>query len=283
MKNNTKSKPKDVRVKKAYNNYDFLNSPSARSIRVLAEFIEPQVRFRKQNVHNTVVFFGSARTIPKHAALRNVRDTGAKVKKAEKPDTRLLKRMESAKRDLIMSNYYEDAARLSEKLTAWFKEVKNAHKNFVICSGGGPGIMEAASLGARKAKGKSIGLNISLAMEQKPNPYQSKELSFEFHYFFIRKFWFFYPAKAIVVFPGGFGTLDELFELLTLVQTNKSRKYMPIILYGREYWEKIINFNEMVKYGVICPKDLNLFKMFSSVEEAFNYLKAKLTKHYINI
>jgi uncharacterized protein (TIGR00730 family) len=166
-------------------------------------------------------------------------------------------------------------------LTLWFKEPQNRDKNFVVCSGGGPGMMEAANRGATKAKGKSMGLNISLPHEQTPNPFQSKEISFEFHYFFIRKFWFFYLAKALVVFPGGFGTLDELFEILTLIQTQKSKKYMPVILYGSDFWKELINFDVMLKWGVISRDDLSLFKMFDDVDSAFKYLKGELSKHYL--
>ncbi|MBU1122751.1 MAG: LOG family protein [Candidatus Omnitrophota bacterium] len=268
-------------LKKSYNNYSFLNSPAARTIRVLSELIEPESRFRKHNLRNTVVFFGSARTLPRQTALKNLKTIELNLTKTKKHSKELALKYEQAKRDVIMSRYYEDAVKLSEKLTRWFKDIKNAHKNFVICSGGGPGIMEAANRGAKNAKGQSIGLNISLPMEQTPNPYQSKELTFEFHYFFIRKFWFFYPAKALIVFPGGYGTLDEFFELLTLVQTNKSKKYMPIVLYGSDYWKKTINFDEMVKWGVISEKDLKLFKIFDNVQDSFTYLKDELTKHYI--
>lgn len=268
-------------LKKAYNNYDFLNSPAARNIRVLAELTEPHSRFRKFNVHNTVVFFGSARTLPRKTALKKLKEITTRLSQTKNASRKLRLDYEYAKRNLIISRYYEDAVKLSKKLTIWFKELKNAPKNFVICSGGGPGIMEAANRGAKNAKGSSIGLNISLPTKQYSNPYQSKELSFEFHYFFIRKFWFFYPAKALIVFPGGYGTFDELFELLTLVQTNKSKKYMPIVLYGKEYWEKAINFNEMVKWGMISSQDLNLFKICDDVDTAFNYLKNELTKHYL--
>lgn len=266
---------------KAYNNYSFLNSPSARILRVLAELIEPQSRFKKYNINNTVVFFGSARTLPRPAAIKNLKEIETKISKAKVKSAKLMAQCQHAKHNELMSRYYEDAVKLSQQLTYWFKEKRNAHKNFVICSGGGPGIMEAANRGARNAGGKSIGLNISLPDKQKLNPYQSKELTFEFHYFFIRKFWFFYLAKALVVFPGGYGTLDELFELLTLVQTNKSKKYMPIVLYGSQYWKKIIDFDEMIKWGTISPTDLKLFKIYDNVDDAFTYLKNELTNHYI--
>ena len=268
-------------LEKSYNNLEFLNSPAARNIRILSEMIEPDTRFRKHRVKNTVVFFGSARTLQKAQATKNLNKLKKEIKSKTKPSAALNKKLEQAEKDLIMSRYYEDTCDLAEKLTHWFKSLKKEQKQFMVCSGGGPGIMEAANRGAAKAKGKSIGLNISLPMEQYPNEYQTKDISFEFHYFFIRKFWFFYLAKALVVLPGGFGTMDEFFELLTLIQTQKSKKYMPIVLYGSEYWSKIINFDEMVKWGAISPEDLNLFKIFDDPEKAFQYLKKELTKHYL--
>ncbi|MCP4650092.1 MAG: LOG family protein [PVC group bacterium] len=266
---------------KAYNNSEFLNSPPARIIRILSEVIEPETRFRKHKVRNTVVFFGSARTLSKSDALKNLKKIQKEIKTKKSPSRSLKQKLAQAERDLSMARYYEDAAIISEKLTRWFKKIKNDKKQFIICSGGGPGIMEAANRGAKKANGKSVGLNISLPMEQNPNIFQDKELAFEFHYFFIRKFWFFYLAKSLVVFPGGFGTMDEFFELLTLIQTEKSKKYMPVVLYGSEYWNKVVNFDEMVKWGMISKSDLKLFKTVDDPESAFKYLKAKLTKHYL--
>jgi len=192
----------------------------------------------------------------------------------------LKEKFEQAQRGLIMSRYYEDAALLAEKLTRWSLSIENPAKRFYICSGGGPGIMEAANRGAQNAGGPSIGLNISLPFEQTPNPFQTRELSFEFHYFFVRKYWFFYLGKALVIFPGGFGTMDELFELLTLVQTQKTKKYMPIILYGSEYWNELINFNALVKWGTINREDLNLFHFFDDVDSAFEFLRDELLKLY---
>ena len=281
MKKNIKKSPRHLSIAKAYNNYEFLNSPHARPIRVLAELLEPQFRFRKYNLRNTVVFFGSARTLSKQKASAALKEIEAQLAR-KNPDKNLTQRYEQAKHNLIMSRYYEDAAKLAERLTRWFKQLGDDCGSFAICSGGGPGIMEAAGLGAKRANGKSIGFNISLPQEQIPNSYQSKELAFEFHYFFIRKFWFFYLAKALVVFPGGYGTLDEFFEVLTLLQTNKTKKHMPIVLYGREYWEKLINFDEMLKWGTISPEDIKLFKIVSDPDEAFDYLKAELICHYIN-
>ncbi len=269
---------------KAYNNYEFLNSPPARVIRVLAEMVEPLDRFRRHNVWNTVVFFGSARTLPMPEARRRLKNIEAAVKNANRPSASLKQELELARRGLIMARYYEDAMKLSEKLTRWFHEIEESkNKRFVICTGGGPGIMEAANRGAKKAGGKSVGLNISLPMEQEPNKYQSPELSLEFHYFFIRKFWFFYLGKALVVFPGGFGTLDEFFELLTLIQTHKTNKPMPVVLYGAEYWKDIVKIDELVKWGTISPEDLKLYRTFDEVEPAFNYLKEQLSRHYINV
>jgi uncharacterized protein (TIGR00730 family) len=226
----------------AYLNEKFLSSPDARVIRMLAEFLEPLSHFRREKVRDTVVFFGSARIHEEHA----------------------------------LAPYYRDARALAKILTEWSEQFTNSTYRFVVCSGGGPGIMEAANRGASDAGGKSVGLNIGLPFEQFPNPYITPELSFEFHYFFMRKFWFAYLAKALVVFPGGFGTMDELFELLTLTQTQKLAKKMSIILYGSSYWKEIINFDALLKYGVISPEDLNLFQYADTPESAFEMLKGGL-------
>jgi len=281
-------KPKSIKkteydwLVKAYKNKDFLNSPSARLIRILSEMIEPAARFRKYKVRDTVVFFGSAKIFSRSATSLKLRKIKKEIKKAKSPSLKLKHRYEHAKRDVMMSRYYEDARLLAEKLTRYFKTLRKKGKNFMICSGGGPGIMAAGNQGAKMAGGKSVGLNISIPMEQDPNPYQTKELAFEFHYFFIRKFWFFYLAKALVVFPGGFGTMDELFELLTLTQTGKHKRPLPVILYGRDYWKRVINFDEMHKWGTISSEDLRFFKVFDDVDETFNYLKKQITKHFIN-
>src|SRR5258706_3835409 len=185
--------------------------------------------------------------------------------------------------DLEMSRYYEDTIELSDRLTKWSMGLENTHRRFVICSGGGPGIMEAANKGAKKAGGKSIGLNISLPFEQELNPYISNELNFEFHYFFMRKFWFAYLAKALVIMPGGFGTIDELFEILTLVQTGKIRKKMPIVVYDKKFWDKILNFEEFLNKRLINEEDLKLFYIAETIDDAFAYLTRELSKHYLKI
>ncbi len=282
MTDNNNNQQDDIHLIKAYNNYEFLNSPPARIIRVMAEMIEPSTRLRKYNTWNTVVFFGSARILPQKEAFKKLSEIKQKLKDGNGNSEELKLAQKLAQRDVTMSRYYEDAVKLSQKLTIWFKELEQKDKRFMVCTGGGPGIMEAANLGAKKADGNSIGLNISLPWEQYPNIYQTKDLAIEFHYFFIRKFWFFYLAKALVVFPGGFGTLDEFFELLTIIQTGKSKKYMPVVLYGSEYWNKVINIEEMYNWGTISKEDLELYRIFDDVEETFEYLQQELTQHYVN-
>jgi uncharacterized protein (TIGR00730 family) len=267
---------------KAYKNLDFLTAPEGRIVRVLSEFMEPAARFGRLHIHDTIVFFGSARTLPQDEARKNLEALEGQVEPKRRPSRALLQEYERAKRDLTMSRYYEDAVELAKKLTRWSMDLRDKKKRFLICSGGGGGIMEAANRGAKKAGGASIGLNISLPMEQRPNRFQTRDLSFEFHYFFIRKFWFFYMAKALVAFPGGFGTMDELFELLTLVQTRKTKKHMPIVIYGTEYWNRVLNFNALVEAGAIHEEDLKIFRFCDDVDDAFEYLKEELTKHYVN-
>lgn len=264
---------------KAYRNLDFLKSPDARAIRILSEFLEPLSRFRQNSIKDTIVFFGSARTKSSEESRRILNDLKKKSKSSKKISPTLQEQIVSAENQVKMSRYYDDAVELSRLLTLWTKKLK-ASNRFVICSGGGPGIMEAANRGAVLAKGRSIGLNISLAFEQEPNKYISEELNFEFHYFFMRKFWFVYLAKALVMFPGGFGTLDEAMEVLTLLQTGKIKKQMTVVLYGAEYWKTIIDFDALVKYGVISKTDLNLFKFADTPREAYQYLVRELTKNY---
>lgn len=264
---------------KAYKNSDFLNSPDARIIRIVSEFLEPMRRFRFHRVRDTIVFFGSARTKPKKAALTRLREVKQKAGKSRKMTKELQRMVQNAQTDVEMSGYYEDAVVLAKLLTEWSKRLYHQNR-FVVCSGGGPGIMEAANKGASLAKGRSIGLNISLPFEQYPNPYISEEFNFEFHYFFMRKFWFAYLAKAFVMFPGGFGTLDEMMEVLTLLQTSKIKKKVTLVLYGRKYWESVINFQGMVGYHVINSDDLKLFRFADTPQEAFRYLTKEITKNY---
>lgn len=245
---------------KAYKNHDFLMSPAAREIRILSEYAEPRSRFYRNKIFNTVVFFGSARTLPRETALYNLEE----LKKLPNPDPKSLKK---AEKDLENSRYYEDAVELSRRITVWCQNHCDDKGRFYVCSGGGPGIMEAANKGASLAGGKSIGLNISLPFEQYANPYIDPELNFEFHYFFMRKFWFAYLAKAMVIFPGGFGTLDELMEILTLVQTEKITKPMKILVYDRTYWDQVINIQGLVDNFTISESDLELFTWCETVDE----------------
>jgi hypothetical protein len=260
----------------AYQNEQFLNSPDGRILRMLSEYSEPLSRFRREQIQDTVVFFGSARIHSHDRAsswLTELRGAGASA--AQTAD---MKRAESA---VDMARYYEDARRLARLLTEWSTQIPAKRHRFVVTTGGGPGIMEAANLGAHEAGGKTIGLNINLPFEQNPNSYITPSLNFEFHYFFMRKFWFAYLAKALVIFPGGFGTLDELFEILTLAQTEKLAKKIVVLIYGSSYWKKIINFDAMVGAGVIAAPDLELFKMSDSPEESFEFLKEGLTKYHL--
>ena len=236
--------PAQSRPKLAYDNDDFLKSPDARALRILSEYLEPLTHFRRQRIRDTVVFFGSAR----------IREDGP------------------------LAEYYRDARTLASLVTTWTKTFRERTYRFVICSGGGPGIMEAANRGAADVRGKTIGLNIGLPFEQFPNPFITRELNFEFHYFFMRKFWFAYLSKALVVFPGGFGTMDELFEILTLVQTKKLAKKITIILYGTKFWKEIVNFEALVKYGTISAADLELFQFADTPEAAMQILQQSLAE-----
>ncbi len=273
----------------AYENPEFLNSPDARILRILAEYNEPMARFRRERIQDTVVFFGSARFRARDVAfheLELLENTGsiqpappeeqpARSGEAESSALRL-KRAEAA---VEMARYYEDARSLSRLITQWSRSLPGRRHRFVITSGGGPGIMEAANRGAWEAGGKTIGLNIMLPFEQRPNPYITPALNFNFHYFFMRKFWFAYLAKALVVFPGGFGTLDEMFELLTLSQTHKLSKPITVVIYGSSYWRNVINLELLAEKGAIAVKDLELFHFADTPEQAFAILKEGLTRH----
>jgi len=263
----------------AYQNEPFLNSPDGRILRLLSEYSEPLSRFRREQIRDTVVFFGSARVHSRDTAanrLSEVRGNGAQVSATQQAED--MKRAEAA---VDMARYYEDARRLAFLLTEWSTQIPAKRHRFVVTTGGGPGIMEAANLGAHEAGGKTIGLNINLPFEQNPNSYISPSLNFEFHYFFMRKFWFAYLAKALVIFPGGFGTLDEFFEIVTLAQTEKLAKKIVVVVYGSDYWKKVVNFEAMVDAGVISPEDLELFQMCDSPEESFEFLKEGLTKYHL--
>ncbi|NOX90108.1 MAG: TIGR00730 family Rossman fold protein [Calditrichaeota bacterium] len=259
---------------KAYKNLDFLTSPDARPIRILAEFSEPHFRFKRFGIHSTVVFFGSARVRAHDEAKKELKEIAALYEKDPTPENEKL--LSTARLRLRLSKYYEDATELARLLTEWAIETGNGNQSFYVCTGGGPGIMEAANKGAALAGGKSIGLNISLPHEQEPNPYISEELMFEFHYFFMRKYWLVYLSKALVIFPGGFGTLDELMEVLTLLQTGKIHRPLPIVVFGQDYWKEIIDFEAMARWGTIAFEDLEFFTFVNSADEAFHFLKKYL-------
>ena len=250
---------------KAYANEKFLSSRDARALRILAEYLEPRSRFERLKVEDTIVFMGSARTLSREAAeaaLRKAEHGGGDV--------------EHARVALEMSKYYEAARTLAHRITQWSKSLDPESRRFVVCTGGGPGIMEAASRGASEARGMNVGLTISLPHEQFDNDYLTRELSVHFHYFFMRKFWFAYLAKAVIVFPGGFGTLDELFELLTLVQTQKMRKPMPMVLFGTDYWNQVIDFDAIVRHRMIDARDAKLVHRTDSVDDAYDWIVGQL-------
>jgi uncharacterized protein (TIGR00730 family) len=278
----------------AYENSSFVNGPDGRALRILSEYSEPLARFRRERIRDTVVFFGSARFRALDEAsheLELLENTGSvepapdEEQPARPPDlaqgtaTELSRRRAEAA--VEMARYYEDARRLSYLLTTWSKALKSRRHRFVVTSGGGPGIMEAANRGAYEAGGKTIGLNIRLPFEQYPNRYVTPSLNFEFHYFFMRKYWFAYLAKALVVFPGGFGTLDEMFEILTLSQTRKLAKRMTIVLYGPSYWERVLNLDVLVDKGAISPRDRDLFQVANTPDEAFALLRESLTRDHL--
>jgi hypothetical protein len=236
------------RLPRAYRNLEFMDTTDARPLRILSEYLHPLTHFRNENIRDTIVFFGSARTFEASA----------------------------------MGHYYRDARHLARRITKWSDNLGQTTRRFVVCSGGGPGIMEAANRGAADAGGKTVGLNIGLPFEQRPNPFITPSLNFEFHYFFMRKFWFAYLAKALVVFPGGFGTLDELTEILTLTQTEKLRKKIMVLLYGTPFWKEVLNFEALVRHGMISERDLNLFQYADDVDTAFRLLTEWLTEHYLH-
>ena len=263
----------------AYLDRSFLDSDEARPIRILAEYLEPLRRFRAQQIQDTVVFFGSARIHSREhaekALERLVRKFGGRARGEEQEHLR------RGQKAVEWSRYYEESRELAKLHTEWSRSLEGPNHRFVVCSGGGPGIMEAANRGATDAGGKTIGLNIRLPFEQGPNRYITEGLHFEFHYFFMRKFWFAYLSKALVIFPGGFGTLDEMFEILTLMQTEKLAKQIQIILYGTEYWDQILNLEPMAEWGAISPADIQLIQRAGTPDEAFELLKVHLTTHHL--
>jgi uncharacterized protein (TIGR00730 family) len=278
----------------AYENPNFLNSADGRLIRIVAEYIEPLARFRREQIQDTVVFFGSARFRGREEAghaLELLDNTGSTrpapshEQPASHPDIDTATATELQRKRAVaaveMARYYEDARRLAQMLTRWARKIPSRRHRFVVTSGGGPGIMEAANRGAHEAGGKTIGLNIRLPFEQMPNPYITPSLNFEFHYFFMRKLWFAYLAKALVVFPGGFGTLDEMFEILTLAQTQKLAKKITVVIYGSEYWKKALNLQALVDAGTISPNDVELFQFADTPEQAFEVLRNGLTENYL--
>ena len=274
----------------AYLNQEFLNSPDGRLLRILSEYSEPLSRFRREKIQDTVVFFGSARfaSLPDAQNALTILEKPGSAKPAPpeqqpggKDGDALQAALKRAHAAVEMARYYEEARRLASMLTEWTLTLPGKRHRFVVTSGGGPGIMEAANRGAREAGGKTIGLNIRLPFEQYPNQYITPELNFEFHYFFMRKYWFAYLAKALVVFPGGFGTLDELFEILTLAQTHKLAKKILVIVYGKEYWNRVLNLEALADAGTISPEDVNGFTMVDTPEEAFEVLKEGLTKFHL--
>jgi hypothetical protein len=260
----------------AYQNRRFLESSDARTLRILSEYLEPQSRLRRAGIQHTVVFFGSARIGPRGVALQKLRELEGS-RKSGGTDA-ITGELKNARMALHMSQYYEDARELSRLVTEWALSLQNDSRFLVVCSGGGPGIMEAANRGASEAGGKSIGLNIKLPAEQRPNPYISPELGFLFRYFFMRKLWFAQPARALIAFPGGFGTMDELFEMLTLLQTHKMGHRVTIVLYSSSYWKQAINWDYFLEVGSVSEEDLKLFRFADTPQDAFAIIKEHLSR-----
>ena len=256
------------RPARAYRSRAFLASREARPLRILAEYLEPKRRFERHRVDDTIVFMGSARVLPREQA-------EAALARAEAGDGDL----ERARNALAVSHYYEAARELARRLTLWSKDLDSQEHRFVVCTGGGPGIMEAAARGAAEARGMNVGLAISIPREDFDSAYVTRELAFHFHYFFMRKFWFAYLAKAVLVFPGGFGTLDELFELLTMKQTGKMHKPLPIVLFGTDYWRQVIGFDALVRHGMIDAADVELVHRTDSVDDAYEWTVRRLTEY----
>jgi len=271
--------------KPPHEDLEFLQSTPARPLRILAEYLQPMMQLKKENIGDTIVMFGSARIESRETALARLtrlkNEKMSKLGDAARANHRAA--LKGAKSALEMSRYYEEARELSHKITAWASSLGPKPRRFVICSGGGPGIMEAANRGAYDAGGKSIGLSIELPHEQFSNAYISPELSLNFHYFFMRKLWFAQIAKALIVFPGGFGTMDELWEMMTLLQTGKLSKNNMILIYGRRYWEEVLNFRAMVRWGMISQNEYGLIQYADTVEEAFEKIRTGMEKYHMEV
>jgi uncharacterized protein (TIGR00730 family) len=260
-------------------NFDFLKSPTARTLRILAEYLEPAERFRRARIRDTIVFFGSARSPSPEDAAQRLAEIQQQIARADASSADLEAARTRAESAVRLARYYENAVELSRRLTEWSKSL-TGNRDFVICSGGSGGMMEAANRGAALAGGKTIGLNIQLPHEEAVNRFIPRDLVFNFHYFFMRKFWFVYLAKALVVFPGGYGTMDEFFEVLTLIQTSKPRKRMPVVLFGTEYWDEVLDFDAFVRWGTVSPQELQIFHKTDSVDDAYAYITGKLGELY---
>ncbi len=268
-------------AKLAYNNPEFMDSLGARPLRILAEYLDPLARLRQADVADTIVMFGSARIYSRDRALAALRETEQRSRRRRTAEWRA--KIRTARSNVEMSRYYEEARELSRRITSWAMTLGFHPKRFVICSGGGPGIMEAANRGAAEAGGSSVGLSIQLPHEQWPNSYITPELNFCFHYFFMRKLWFAQMAKALIVFPGGFGTMDELWEMLTLLQTNKLSSHHLILIYGRKYWDKVLNWRHMVRTGTISEREYKLLQFADTVDEAFERVRKDMESHHLTL
>jgi uncharacterized protein (TIGR00730 family) len=273
------SRRKSKEIDPPYRDPLFMESLPARPVRIMTEYIDPLERLRREKVGDTIVMFGSARIRSREDALAHLQKLKEKKGRSATPEHR--EAVRDAKAALGMSRYYEEARELSRRITTWAMTLGESPRRFVICSGGGPGIMEAANRGAAEAGGKSIGLSIQLPHEQRPNDYISPELSFMFHYFFMRKLWFAQLAKALIVFPGGFGTMDELWEILTLMQTGKLNQHNLILIYGRNYWDRVLDWKHMLRSGTINKHEYGLLQFADTVDEAFKRVKAGVDKYHL--
>jgi uncharacterized protein (TIGR00730 family) len=267
--------------KLAYKDPQFMESLPARPLRILAEYLDPLTRLRQANVGDTIVMFGSARIQSRERALAHLKQVQARARGKRDPEWRT--KIAVSRSLLVMSRYYEEARELSRRITSWAMTLGNQPRRFVICSGGGPGIMEAANRGAAEAGGQSVGLSIQLPHEQFSNPYITPHLNFYFHYFFMRKLWFAQMAKALIVFPGGFGTMDELWEMLTLLQTGKLPRNNLIIIYGRKYWDEVLNFRAMERWGMINRDEYKMLQFADTVDEAFSRIREGLEKYHMEL